>query len=93
MSVLPDTAGRGPAPRTAIVDFRLGNLFSVERACAVAGLSASVGNHDVDVRVQLVERFRIRRLAAPPPEQVPVFTRHAQSHYSPESHEAEKISV
>ena len=42
MSALPDTAGRGPAPRTAIVDFRLGNLFSVERACAVAGLSASI---------------------------------------------------
>jgi glutamine amidotransferase len=42
MSALPDTAGRGPPPRTAIVDFRLGNLFSVERACAVAGLSASI---------------------------------------------------
>ncbi len=37
MSAWPDETNTGR--RTAIVDFRLGNLFSVERACIVSGLA------------------------------------------------------
>jgi len=61
--------------RAEVVD---GEVFAVEsrldhvRQQIVARLSASFGDHHVDVRVQLIERFRIQRLAGPTPEQVPV---------------------
>jgi hypothetical protein len=62
-----------------------GEFFALDTALnqfgeeIVAGRPASVCNHDVDVRLQLVESFRIRRLGGPSSEQVPVFARHAQS--------------
>jgi imidazole glycerol-phosphate synthase subunit HisH len=41
MSAWPESAA-GAGRRAAIVDFRLGNLFSVEQACTVAGLVPAV---------------------------------------------------
>ncbi len=42
MSAQRESQGQGRRPRAAIVDFRLGNLFSVERACAIAGLAPAI---------------------------------------------------
>jgi glutamine amidotransferase len=38
----PETRKPVERPRAAIVDFRLGNLFSVERACATVGLAPTI---------------------------------------------------
>lgn len=37
-------------PRVAIVDYHMGNLFSVQRACEYAGLDASITSRKDDIR-------------------------------------------